>query len=101
MPLIYFHTNKILLNNTSVSTYTLLYLSVAVQQPTPSLLASPSLSFSLMNFCLLFLSCISAQLFSFFEYITTEASADLNLYIIQERKKERENSPKCHLFFTI
>lgn len=46
-----------------------------------------------------FLSCISSQLFSFLECITIEASADLNLYVIQERKKKKENSLKCHLFF--
>lgn len=51
--------------------------------------ASPPLSFCLLAFCLLFLSCIShAEHFSFFK-CNVGASADVNLYVTQERRWKR------------
>lgn len=54
--------------------------------------ASPSLSFSPLAFCLLFLLCISAQHFSFFKCTTTGAPDDLYLYVIQKRKKKSQSA---------
>lgn len=82
-----------LLSNTSISCYPLLS---SIQE---GLLASPcnapglSTSFPSSSWpCLLFLLSISAHHFSFFKGNPIGASADLNLYVTQERKK-REIKP--------